>query len=363
MSDFCLSKSTRMKNFLLALVFISAFAPLRAQTSVYHPMLVDSNVWAVYIDIIPVLQEQGDPSVQMAFNSGYVNTIKDTVVDSLNYKMFYSRYHDGNPALWSLLREDTATQQVFLLSAGDTTERIIYDFSLSTGDSIWLDFTYQNINSLVTGWWYVDSTNTYMIDAGPRKALYLVNPNNPLHNGQPRHIQWIESVGCNISPLYLDETTEEAISGMEWYMPGGCTHNTHQYSTTCAWQDSVRTFNSECWEAVRQQVQFFYYNGDSCVFNLMGSVNDPGLGIQTITLMPNPADHSTTLLIDNNTALEFTINITNVLGQEVKQVAPFSWYAGGMHSIEIDLNGLTPGIYSVNLVGENGIKTVRLIVQ
>lgn len=354
-----------MKKLLLAFIFvISGFTQLNSQAT-YHPMLVDSNVWAVYIDVIPILQPQPhNASISLSsWNSGYINTIKDTVVDSLSYTMFYSRTHEGNMSQWSLLREDPSAQQVFLLSAGDTAERMIYDFSLNAGDSIWLDFMYQGSPLLVSGWWYVDSTNTYMIDAGPRKALYLSNPNNPQHWGQPRYLQWIESVGCNLSPLYLDETTEESVSGIEFNMPSGCSQNRHLYSTTCAWQDSVRTFNSECWEAVRQSMQFWYPAGDSCVFNLMGGIHDPVNGIASVKLIPNPASNSTLLEIDNAVDIECSITISNVLGQTMKNVVPLTWYATGIHTIEIDLSGLPTGIYSVNLIGETGVKAVKLVVQ
>lgn len=352
------------KSLLVATFSLLAISGIKAQTSTYHPMLVDSNTWAVYGDIIPLMQpNHSGPSPQMVNMSGYITWIKDTVIDSLNYKKFYSRENEWN-GVWSLLREDTAMRQVFIWTAGDTAERIIYDFSLNTGDSIWLDFSYQAPNQLQSGWWYIDSTNTYLIDAGPRNALYLSNPNNPLYMGQPRFIQWIESVGCNLSPLYLDEKTEEMFSGIDFYMPAGCDQNSHTYSTTCAWHDSLRIFNSECWEAVRQQSpSLWYINGDSCVFNLMGGIHDPVTGIESITLMPNPATSSTTMQFENATALEFEITITNILGQEIMKVAPFSWYAKGMHNVEIYLEGMKPGIYSVNMVGAYGVKAVKLIVE
>jgi hypothetical protein len=360
-------KTKRMKKLLLCSILgISLQASAQ-----YYPMLTDSNVWAVYMDLIPLLQEQHNsstefnqqPSIQ-SFGPGYVNTVKDTVVGAHTYSMFYSRTHDGNLAQWSLMREDTATQQVFILSAGDTAERIIYDYSLNTGDSIWLDFYYTNAMELGDGWYYVDSVNTYMIAAGPRKALYLSNPANPLYQGnQVRFIQWIESVGCNISPVYLDETTPPLMSGIDAYMGPGCDQNTHFFSTTCAWQDSAMTFSSECWENVRNNVSFSYPNGDTCIFILMGSVDDPSMGLTNLTLMPNPANGSSTLHFTGETSNEFAINVTNMLGQTVDVVSPLTWYAKGAHMVQIDLSGYAPGIYSVNLVGAGGRLSAKLIVH
>lgn len=355
-----------MKKLLLAATFslLSIFG-LNAQTSTYYPMLVDSNSWAVYGDVIPLLQPHNNPTVQWQNGSGYINWVKDTIVDSVEYKMFYSRDHEWVTGQWSLLREDTATQRVYIWSAGDSAERIIYDYSLVQGDSIWLDFMYVTAGTLQSGWWYVDSVSTYLIDAGPRKAIYLSNPDNPLHWGQPRFIQWIESVGCNVSPLYLDETTTDNMSGYDQYMPAGCTQNSHFYSTVCAWHNGTRTWFSDCWQGWLQNPNWMYgfTNGDSCVFNLYGGVIDPISGISSLQLMPNPAGGITTLEFENATALEFEITITNVLGQEMKSVAPYSWYAKGSHTVEINLNGLAPGMYNVNMIGAYGVKTTLLVVE
>lgn len=364
-------KHAHMNKRLLHVIFFGVICctTLRAQSTTYHPMLADTNIWSVYMDVMPILlQPQSNttlsqpPSVQQ-FGPGNISTVKDTVVGSKTYTMFYSRSNEDYPALWSLLREDTATQQVFLLSAGDTTERITYDFSLNTGDSIWLDFSYQQSNTLQSGWWYVDSTSTYMITAGPRKALYLSNPNNPLHNGnQIRFIQWIESVGCNISPLYLDETTTESLSQCEQFMGPGCSFNAHLYSVTCASQNGIQTFSSECWENVRNVMQFAYPFGDTCLFILMGAVHDAELGIKEVKLIPNPASGNTQLLFEGETSNEFSITITNVLGEIVGEV-PLTWYAKGQHTVQLSLSGYAPGIYSVNLIGESGRISVKMVVQ
>lgn len=348
-----------MKKLLLASIFILAISTARAQS--YYPLLADSNYWAVYSDVMPLLeQSHGNPQVQSNFMSGYVWKIKDTLVDSMNYTMFYSRTHEGILSQWSLLREDTATQQVFIWSAGDTAERIIYDFSLNTGDSIWLDFMYQQPNYLQTGWWRVDSVTMYPTVLGQRKSLYLYNPNNPMHSGQPRFIQWIEGVGCNLSPLYLDETTEEMMTPVEFSMGPGCEQNRHFYSTTCAWKDSVLTFRSQCWQNVHSS---FATWGDTCVFNLMGAVTDPIVGIEKSQLMPNPSNEKTLLTFTNGTAVEFGITITNILGEEIEKVTPVTWYAAGFHSVEISTAELPAGIYCINLRGETGLISMRLVVQ
>jgi hypothetical protein len=338
----------------------------------YHPMLADSNTWAMYNDIIPLLLEphstqvlNQNPAVHTMMGPGYVKTVKDTVVGAHTYVMFFSNSNQWSTTQWSLLREDSATQKVYLLSAGDTAERIIYDFSLNTGDSIWLDFYYQPGPAyLQSGWWYVDSTSTYMIETGPRKALYLSNPMNTLHNGnEVRFMQWIESVGCNISPVYLDELNDEATSPIENAMGPGCDFNTHSYSVTCAWHDSTKIFNSPCWENVRQQMQLGYINGDSCVFMLMGAVEDPSLGIERLQLMPNPANGNSTLHFTTGTANVFAVNIVNMLGETVQSTSASTWYAKGAHTMTIDLTGFAPGIYSVNLIGATGRMSVKLIVH
>jgi hypothetical protein len=332
-------------------------------------MLSDSNVWAVYQDVIPLIQQPHSTNTQnqnpnsQNIGADYIRWEQDTTIGSLSYKLFHSRTNEYTPQ-YSLLREDTLTQQVYLLRAGDTTEHVIYDFSLNAGDSIWLDFQYQGFGLLMSGWWYIDSTNVYTIAAGPRKALYLSNPNNPMHNGnQIRYLQWIESVGCNLSPLYLDENTADMISWLDAYMGPGCSFNTHMYSTTCAWMENTMTFSSQCWENVRQQQQFTYPFGDTCIFMLMGPVEDVNPGIGEVNLTPNPAKEICTLNFIGESPSEFSISITNIMGQEVKEVSPLTWYAKGTHQVSIGLHDLPPGIYSVNLIGEAGRNSVKLIVQ
>ncbi len=353
-----------MKHFLLSFLICASLNSFLNAQSTYYPMLADSNTWAVYSDMIPVRINPNNNTPTQAWMPGYVITILDTVVDSLTYKKCYARNHEFVPTQWSLLREDTAARKVYILSAGDSLERIIYDYSLNAGDSINLDFMYQNAGTLANGWWRVDSVNTVMIDVGPRRALYLSNPLNPLHFGQPRFMQWIESVGCNISPVYLDEDTYESVGLIEMYFPPGYDFNFHYYSVTCAWHDSLRIYNSDCWEYVRMNFPggFMYPMGDSCIFQLAGSVNDMQSALSSAQLFPNPSNGKTVLHFEMNSAEEFSIAITNILGETVQLVAGNTWYTKGEHNIEFDVASLPPGIYQVNMIGKIGVTSVRLAI-
>ena len=62
--------------------------------------------------------------------------------DSLFNATLYNKYYTTNDsvvasgAFYALLREDTTTGKVFSISAGQTQEQLLYDFSLQVGDTV-----------------------------------------------------------------------------------------------------------------------------------------------------------------------------------------------------------------------------------
>ena len=83
----------------------------------------------------------------------------------------------------------------------------------------------------------------------------------------------------------------------------------------------------------------------------------PFLGINThafdnFTYHPNPVDH--TLMISNNSIIE-TAEITSILGQKIRSVKVNALQT------EIDMSGLTSGVYFVKVAAEGNEKTVKVI--
>ena len=120
-----------------------------------------------------------------------------------------------------------------------TSERLLYDFSMQPGDSVLLWFRYATSGSYFqNGYYRLDSIrplNTYL---GPRDCRYLSCRNNTvLINGLPPVMEWIDEIGSSISPVYLDEATDDFPLSM-W---SGCP-NKFFIVLSCAFTDGIETY-------------------------------------------------------------------------------------------------------------------------
>lgn len=109
---------------------------------------------------------------------------------------------------------------------------------------------------------------------------------------------------------------------------------------------------------------FFYYLKD-LTFNLsdfpVGIENVAGV-MNKVEVYPNPATDQVTFSIELAAASKVRVEITNLMGQKVLEVAARQMSAGA-HTFTTDLNGLQVGVYLYNVVaGENRV-TRKLIVE
>jgi hypothetical protein len=77
---------------------------------------------------------------------------------------------------------------------------------------------------------------------------------------------------------------------------------------------------------------------------------------------PNPAHgHATVVLPATGGAGPATLSLLDALGRVVRTQA--TDLVAGSSSIEIDLNGLAPGIYALRVAGATGLVTTRLLIE
>jgi hypothetical protein len=221
----------------------------------YIPILGDTNVWV----------ESASP-----WEDIYIFTTCDSIFNGVNYKKICP--YDYNILNRGLLREDINIRKVWFISPDSTTERIMYDFSLSIGDSVFLEFSNPiNIQmTLNTGWYYVDSIVWKNILTGSRKHIYLDNPDNPditWDNSYPERpvLEWIEGVGSPICSNYLDIHTYlgnpcsiGSFSG--WRVNCFFKNNIHEYSDTCVFVSGEDCFETGIEEQDHRQVVKLYPN-------------------------------------------------------------------------------------------------------
>jgi hypothetical protein len=146
-----------------------------AQTQKYHPFKESDASW-----IVSAGGTQGAPCYEVKyFMDG------DTVLNGLSYikiKSYgwygssgingcepwaYWTYH-GTPSYVGGLRNDTAQRKVYFLRSSDTTESLLYDFSLSIGDTLHPGFNNLNAGDVV-----VDSFDSVFVGNNYRRIMYV----------------------------------------------------------------------------------------------------------------------------------------------------------------------------------------------
>jgi hypothetical protein len=83
--------------------------------------------------------------------------------------------------------------------------------------------------------------------------------------------------------------------------------------------------------------------------------------IRSFVMYPNPANTHVTIDFVVERSAEVTINIIDITGRVVKQVATEN-FANGSNSVDVDVTGLNNGFYFVNIESLKGSKTSRLLI-
>jgi hypothetical protein len=151
-------------------------------------------------------------------------------------------------------------------------------------------------------------------------------------------------------------TLEKSIDGINWFtlkeIPGAGTSNQiNNYSV-------IDMFPSKLGNYYRLRQTDF--NGDSETFNIIYTNCHHGFGSDGITVYPNPVTDNV-LYIDNfgDYMGECNVSILNSVGQVVKEK---KWQAGVIRKMDIEIDNLTTGVYTVVVV-TNETKTFKITKQ
>ncbi len=308
-----------MKNKLFILLLLLLTGNIQTNAQDYIPMLGDTNVWTYahwpweWVDII---------------------STEDSVYNGLTYKKIL---HEGW-GLTGLLREDTINQQIWYIEPDSLNERIIYDFSLQEGDSIWLQYNADVYGGMLQdGWYFVDSIRTKTFFEINRRVFYLDNPLNDDLSGfgstRP-YIEWIEGVGSNLHPTYF-VIKDCAADGCGIDFIYGA-------SIFCAYKNNIHIYE-DC------MLQFFYEwtcFGPSDIINLSEN--------QACKIFPNPANNE--LFIKTETfSFGYDILLRDLYGKIVKHSKIKK------KETRIDISNLTPGIYFITVSNKKNTFTQKII--
>jgi hypothetical protein len=105
-------------------------------------------------------------------------------------------------------------------------------------------------------------------------------------------------------------------------------------------------------------IMYYAYDGGSFV----GVKEDIANYVNTISAFPNPTTDNVTINVDLKKNANVSVRVTNIMGQEVANVAP-KQMAAGKSQVKIDMNGLANGVYLYTVTSDNFTVTNRIVKQ
>lgn len=306
-----------MKKFYLLSVILLIFAIGYSQT--YKPMLKENKTWETgyYIPF------QSIPTTD--YYIFYLNG--DTLVDGNHYYKLFGRdtVIAGNPLpltypsisqfTGKLIREDTLTKQIFGRTLGDTSELIIYDFSVNVGDTMRSVQWGMTSGPPPYSHAIVDSIKPYVLNNGETSKIYYVNPLD---------------FGVLTFPFFV-------IEGV-----GGC--NGFYYPFQGVFEDGA---NLTC---VKDNGVELYSNG---ICGTILSIYDNEFVETALNIFPNPTNGNELFISGENIS---TIEILNLQGQLIKTIE------ASTNEVLINIANQAKGIYFVKAQFNDGTIVIKKLI-
>ena len=298
-----------MKRCLFILTALFLYVVMQAQQ--YDPLVEEGKRWNTLFSLFP------PPTAPYHCTTTSHKLMGDTILDEVKYKkLYYTISEDlSGWCLNGVIRENDEGQ-VFFREYGYLThvfgdEKMLYDFSMQSGDSIWYYDPSECLKLLSV------SDTILEGECVSRKAYYFSYEENGVDYGD-REI-WIEGIG-SLNGLLEPGT---------YFFIGG------YYNLLCYYEDE-----NLIWHHPR-------ING--CYVGVDGLEDIEA--DNSISVCPNPA--SETVHVEGVRSAE--VQVFNALGQVVKTV----WGTN-----EIDLRGLVEGVYLLRITDADGkVYTNKIMVQ
>lgn len=249
-------------------------------------------------------------------------TEEDTIIDGKSYKKLYSfteREFDIETATFVCGIRENENKQVFVASYHNQQEFLLYDFSLTEGDSILAES-----NGEYDLYFNVTDVDTIDYNGVERRKITLQFYNYAW-------VTWIEGIG-NIEGLLMDWRSYTMAMDPMPNVRLRC----YEYNEECLYSDF--SFDESIYD---------------CYTPLYAGLEENETQ-NNILLYPNPAKES--LYINTSIPIK-ELTICNLLGQEIKK------YNMTEKTSSIDISGLKEGVYFVKLSTEKGVYATKIIVE
>lgn len=301
-----------MKSFLLLIATLCVLTT-NSQTTVYHQFPDSNATWNINM------------SQAMCFMWGFstedysITFSGDTIIDNLAYKKLTTPFVEFTftggcnqinfPGYQGAIREDVANKKVYYVPPSQSTEKLLYDFTMLVGDTVkgYLD-SFEYPGDIVTE---IDSV---LVGDNYRKR-WLVNP--------CYEIYFIEGIGSTYGLLKPSP---------------GCLTDMDYYSISCFTQNG--------------QTQ---YPDSLSACELITSIENIDAVFDAVRVFPNPSSGSFTIDLGNSENIE-EIRLTNMIGSIVYQKDIID------HNYVI-INALPGGAYILTLIDKEKRTTNRKIIS
>ncbi|MFW6222705.1 MAG: T9SS type A sorting domain-containing protein [Bacteroidota bacterium] len=271
----------------------------------YYPLVEKDNSWSV-LYVVP--NPEGTPFDTVFYTVNYLIT-GDTVINNIDYHKLYTSYEEIHVS-WSLqglIREDSL-KRVWLKWPINDNEELLYDFSVSAGDSLFL----RNDTSL---YYSVDSVTVVNIDGIPRNKYWISQDDFSWQE------TWIEGMGSNKG--IINSAMANATGGWSWLL------------------------------CMTKSGQLTYMNP---VFNIcyLASNSITEWDKPLFQVIPNPAKDN--LYIDNAENTEIiSISILNLAGQAIKYFDP--------EETHLDISNFSAGVVLLKISSTKGDIIKKVIIE
>jgi len=290
-----------MKKLLLLFFILCYVIQTKAQTNVYHPFPDNNAMWC-----------------DTTCGSCSYTITGDTIVNSNTYHKLhqsciyyqtgtgYSCSYSTGTTHWvyvgyaGAIRQDTVQRKVYILFPDSSAETLMYDFTLSVGDTI---------KAYVMNRYIVSAIDSMLIGTQYRKT-WAVN-----------YGKIIEGIGGTLGLLNTYYQSWGPVPKLYCFSQNNQTLYPY-YSTTsvCAEVTAIPAFKTQ----------------------------NP-----TFQIYPNPAQNNFTIELSNND--KQTVNVYDVNGKQV-----LSQTING--TTNIDASNFSSGVYNISIIDSQGITNKRLVI-
>lgn len=312
-----------MKKYIFIVLLLCTLTTVYSQTVTYTPIPLRNTVW---VD-------------KLSSMTNYYQLLQtknsDTIISGKTYSQIEEVIHN-EPYLGGI-RNDTAGRKVYFIEKGKTKEYLMYDFSLSVGDTAKSVFV---LNGSISDTANYVVTNLTAIWDGTKFRKGIVGRYFKGTFVSYRTVVWIEGIGSQTGLL------------------------PYPYLFVCPDQDLI------CFQTDTALYNEDFYHADTLKKTTSLSTCADYLAFYTlsmeevtaqkdgIVIFPNPSyNHSAVVAIPDAKDVQ-SIIVTDVQGRILQQQNYYS-----QPSIHLDLNNLNSGMYIVQIQQKNKVISKKLIVQ